>query len=108
MSTVVRTVTLIGALLAVAVNAQTPPPADSPSVVNSPVVVKIIPATIPQPSDAQRYKTENVCRSSIETGSLVTKRKSCLTRKQWEYVDQAHREEARKMMMENMGHPPGA
>lgn len=106
MSTVVRTVSLVGALLAVAANAQTPLPTEGPTVANSAVIVKIIPATIPQSGDAQRYKTENVCRSSIETGSLVTKRKSCLTRKQWEYVDQAHREEARKMMMENMGHPP--
>ncbi len=61
----------------------------------------------PLVSAAQRYKTELVCRTSLETGSLVTKRRTCLTRKQWDYVDQEHRDEARKMMMENMGHPPG-
>lgn len=107
MIAVFRAVSVAGALLAVGANAQTLPPADGPSVANAPVVVKIIPATNPQPSDAKRYKTENICRSSVETGSLVIKRKSCLTQKQWEYVDQAHRDEARKMMMENMGHPPG-
>ena len=68
---------------------------------------KIIPATIPEQSAAQRYRTEVVCRITIVTGSFIAKRKACLTRKQWDYVDQAHEDEARKLMMDNMGHPSG-
>ncbi len=65
------------------------------------------PALTPAQLAAAQYRTKIVCRSSVETGSLIAKRKTCLTGKQWEYVDQAHRDEARKMMMDNMGKPPG-
>lgn len=69
----------------------------------APVVVRIIPAA----ATPERYQIESVCRSSIETGSLIKKHKACLTAKQWDYVDQAHREEARKMMLDNMGKAVG-
>ena len=80
--------------------APTPPAAFFPS-------VKIIPAITSEQSAAQRYKTEVVCRTTVETGSFIAKRKACLTRKQWDYVDQEHRDEARKLMMDNMGKGPG-
>lgn len=81
-------------------------PADTPVDADriAPVVIRMIPATT---SAAQRYRTEVTCRTSIETGSLVGRHMACLTAKQWDYVDQAHRDEARKIMMDNMGRPPG-
>lgn len=48
-----------------------------------------------------------ICRSTIETGSLVKKRRSCLTRKQWSYVDDAQRDEARHMVQDNTSRPNG-
>lgn len=53
----------------------------------------------------QKYRTAIVCRTSIETGSLIARRRTCLTAKQWEYVDQQHRDEARRMMLDNLGRP---
>ena len=56
---------------------------------------------------AQVKATEVVCKSEIETGSLVKRRKQCLTRKQWAYVNDQHESAARKMVDDNMGRPPG-
>ncbi len=107
MNSAIATISIVSALVAVATSAQTTPPADSPAPPSNFPVVKIVPAPTPGQVAAQRYKSEIVCRTTIETGSLIAKRKTCLTPKQWDYVDQEHRDEARKLMMENMGHPPG-
>jgi hypothetical protein len=66
----------------------------------APVVVRMIPA---QPTASSLYRTEVVCRILQETGSLFIKHKSCLTAKQWDYVDQEHRDYARHLMMDSMG-----
>jgi hypothetical protein len=105
MHAVVGAVSLLGTLLAVAAHAQTAPAAESPPPQSYFPVIKILPATMPPKSEGQKYKTEIGCRTMMEVGSLITKRKSCLTRKQWDYVDQDHRDQARKMMMDNMGSP---
>ena len=65
------------------------------------------PAQTPAELAAIKYRTELVCKTSIETGSLIAKRKTCLTRKQWQYVNEQHEDEARKLMMDNMGKPTG-
>lgn len=66
----------------------------------APVVVRTVPA---QPTAASLYRTEIVCRTLKEIGSLMVKRKTCLTAKQWDYVDHEHRDFARHMMMDNIG-----
>ncbi len=48
---------------------------------------------------------KKVCRAPVETGSLIKKRKTCLTRAQWKAVDDQHEREARKMVEDNTGKP---
>ena len=66
-----------------------------------PFAVKIVPATplpvaVPQPL---------ICRSAIETGSLIQRHKQCLTKAQWRYVDDQHETAARKLMEDSMSKP---
>ena len=60
------------------------------------------PSTAPAPVEEKR-----ICRSSLETGSLIKKRKTCLTRSQWRYVDDAHSDEVRRMQLENTNKQSG-
>ncbi|UAJ11352.1 hypothetical protein [Polymorphobacter megasporae] len=99
----IRTALLVGSLFAMSARAQIAPTVDSPPPPGDVAIAKTTTTIAPPKSEAERYKTEVVCRSSLETGSLIRKRKSCLTRKQWEYVDQEHRDEARKLMIDNVG-----
>ena len=69
------------------------------------VAAPVIPVAAMTPADA--YKAQIVCKSEVETGSLVKRRKNCLTRKQWAYVGEQHELQARKMVEDNMGRPPG-
>lgn len=34
-----------------------------------------------------------ICKSSVATGSLIAKRKQCLTKAQWRYVDDVQRQQ---------------
>lgn len=54
---------------------------------------------------ADRYRTEIVCKTTIETGSLIARHKTCLTRKQWQYVNEANERDARKLVEDNTGKP---
>ena len=45
------------------------------------------------------------CVVTPETGSLITRHKSCFTKKQWRYVNDAHNNEARRMVDDNRGLP---
>jgi hypothetical protein len=48
-----------------------------------------------------KYQTAIVCRSSVETGSLIAKKKTCLTRKQWAYVSDENERTARQFVADN-------
>ena len=58
-------------------------------------------STIAPPED------KKICRASTETGSLVKKRKACLTRAQWKAVDDQHAQEAHKMIQDGTTRPKG-
>ena len=61
------------------------------------------PAQTPPPV----LEEKRVCRAQLETGSLIKKRKTCHTVKQWRYIDEAHNDEARRMQLENTGGQSG-
>ena len=67
-----------------------PPPAAAP-----PFAVRVVPAT-PVPTAATPQPL--ICKSSIVTGSLIAKRKQCLTKAQWQYVDDVQRQQNQQMM----------
>ncbi len=67
-----------------------------------PVVVRIIPAT---PVVAAEAPQPLICRSSVETGSLIQRHKQCLTKAQWRYVDDQHQGAARKLVEDQMTKP---
>ncbi len=48
-----------------------------------------------------KYQTAPVCKTTIETGSLIAKKKTCLTRKQWQYVNDENERTARRFVEEN-------
>ncbi len=54
---------------------------------------------------AEKYRTEVVCKTTVETGSLIARHKTCLTRKQWQYVNDENERTARKLVEDNMGRP---
>ncbi len=74
-----------------------PPPAAPPG--------DKLPAQTPADLAKIKYQSEIVCRSSVETGSLIARRKICLTRKQWQYVNDENERVARKVVEDNMGRP---
>ncbi len=49
------------------------------------------PATAPDPMD------QMVCRRDKETGSLVKAKKTCHTRRQWEYISETNQRFARQL-----------
>lgn len=67
----------------------------------------MVPAGTPRALAAERYKTEVVCKTTIETGSLIARHKTCLTRKQWQYVNDQNERDARKLVEDNTGKPGG-
>lgn len=67
----------------------------------------MVPAKTPAQLVAERYKTEIVCKTSVETGSLIARHKTCLTRKQWQYVNDENEREARKLVADNTNRPNG-
>lgn len=48
------------------------------------------------------------CRKYTVTGSLVRKVKECRTASEWRKVTDAAQATSRKMMIDNMGKPPGS
>lgn len=61
----------------------------------------MVPAKTPAQLAAEKYKTEIVCKTSIETGSLIARHKTCLTRSQWQYVTDENERQARKLVEDN-------
>ncbi len=92
-----------GNTLAPATGAVTTVPATPPA---APAGDKVAATTPAQPA-ADKYKTEIVCKTSVETGSLVARHKTCLTRKQWQYVNDENERLARKMVEDNTNRPGG-
>lgn len=113
-----RTIWLISALAVSAsiapgataqTTAPTAPPADSPAgatpATAPPAVTIAPPAKTPAELAKIKYQTEIVCHTSIETGSLIAKHKTCLTRKQWAYVNEENQRQARRFVEDNTGKP---
>ncbi|UAJ10349.1 hypothetical protein [Polymorphobacter megasporae] len=73
----------------------------------APPVAPVAPAAPAALTPAEVYKSQVVCKTEQETGSLVKKHKTCLTRKQWAYVNDQHESYARKMVDDNTSHPSG-
>lgn len=67
------------------------------------ISIVLAPDITPAQLAAVKYKTEIVCKTSVETGSLIAKRKTCLTRKQWEYVNNENQRAAYKIVSEGTG-----
>lgn len=67
----------------------------------------MVPARAPAQLAAEKYKTEVVCKTTVETGSLIARHKTCLTRKQWQYVNDENERDARKLVADNTGKPGG-
>ncbi len=59
------------------------------------------PAKTPAELKTIKYNTEVVCKTTGETGSLIAKHKTCLTRKQWQYVADENQREAYKFVQDN-------
>ena len=65
----------------------------------------MVPAKTPAELAKIKYQTELVCKTSVEIGSLIAKRKTCLTRKQWQYVNDENERDARKFVQDNTSKP---
>ncbi|UAJ10348.1 hypothetical protein [Polymorphobacter megasporae] len=86
----------VAAALAFASPAFAGAPGDAPVPTDPapPFAVKIIPATL-QPVVARQPL---ICHSSIETGSLIQRRKQCLTKSQWRYVEDVQDQQNRQLL----------
>lgn len=58
------------------------------------------PAATPQPA-----KERLICTRETPIGSLIARRKVCLTKSEWEKRRADGNEEARRQLMDNMGRP---
>ena len=67
----------------------------------------MVSAKTPAQLAAEKYRTEIVCKTSVETGSLIARHKTCLTRKQWQYVNDENERQARKLVEDNTSRPNG-
>lgn len=56
-----------------------------------------------QPVSADAAKV--ICKSTVETGSLIRKHKTCLTRQQWGYVNDESQRVARDLVDNSRGRP---
>jgi hypothetical protein len=60
------------------------------------------PAPAPAPAAAAPAAIEKlICRSRLETGSLVKRKRTCLTAAQWRYADEANNSAAAKMIQDH-------
>ena len=60
-------------------------------------------ATAPFVTPATKYKTDVICTSRVETGSLIKSHKVCLTKKQRDYLTDENEREARRLVHDNQG-----
>jgi len=67
------------------------------------VASPVTPAAQAQPTAVVPEKV--ICKSEIETGSLIKHRKQCFTAKQWRYVNDQHEAEARHIVQDGTGKP---
>ena len=75
------------------------------------LLLAAVPAVAQQPGASRRDENPDrlICRSTMETGSLVRRRRQCFTRAQWEQINQAAQEGARYMqdrLRTACGRPP--
>ena len=61
-------------------------------------VVTVVPAAAPT-----KYKSDIICTSTVETGSLIKRHKVCLTQKQRDYLSDQNEREARRLVHDNQG-----
>lgn len=99
----IKLLTTLALALSIPAAAQNVPPIGQ-AVAVTPAVTAPAAPTLTQ---AQIRGNEMVCKSNLETGSLVKKHKQCFTRKQWAYVNDQHESSARKMVEDNSGKPAG-
>ena len=93
-------VAVAAAALATAAPAQVASPAPATT---KPVPVVVVPAAPTPVSVDDKYKTQLVCRTSIQTGSLIAKHKVCLTRRQWSYVNDQTHDDAQRLVDDTRG-----
>jgi len=56
-----------------------------------------------EPAAPQPAKDRLICRRETPIGSLIARRKMCMTAAEWDKLARDGNEEARKMAYENMG-----
>ena len=61
----------------------------------------------PAPVEAAPTVEKMICKSRPETGSLVKRKKTCLTRAQWQAVNEQNESAAQKMVHDNQSRPSG-
>ncbi|MBV8972661.1 MAG: hypothetical protein JO290_10255 [Sphingomonadaceae bacterium] len=59
------------------------------------------PVQPPAPLEAAAASEKVICRSTVETGSLVKRHKVCLTKRQWVVADRENSNAARHMIESN-------
>lgn len=63
------------------------------------------PAVKGKPAADDPYWQQSLCRKDVETGSLVKVRRTCHTRQQWAYIEDANRDVARRLEDDNRIRP---
>lgn len=56
-----------------------------------------VPAGAPAATSTPAAAEKKICRSRAETGSFVRKNKTCLTRAEWQRVEEENREAVREV-----------
>lgn len=56
---------------------------------------------------AEPAKPKMICKRSVDTGSLVAKRRECRTKQDWERLSEAARMNGQDMVDRGMGRPGG-
>lgn len=95
----VKILSVLALSIAIPAAAAEPPPVAPTTPVGDSMTPTV--AAAPTLTPAQIKANEIVCRSNLETGSLVKRHKECHTRKQWAYVNDQHENFARKMVEDN-------
>lgn len=69
------------------------------------------PAPASEPPVALPPAEKMICKSQLQTGSLVARKKLCLTRAQWKYLNEQNESAARRMVEDGQsrleGNPGG-
>lgn len=61
----------------------------------------------PPAAQAEKPKTEMVCRTERQTGSMIASKKRCYTRVEWDRLAQGARAMTERMMDDNRTRPGG-